>query len=115
MPRIIGLSGSLTSASVKPQNLVADLEELEAIFRSTIATVKGSGAFQNVLLYSARPREYYVEYDRHIPNRLITKIISRVVNITMEIEDWTSEVASLVDDIVGLLGDFNYQINDFGE
>lgn len=130
LPRVIGLSGMLTSSSIKPQNVIEDLEALEATFRSTIATVKGSGAFQNVLLYSTCPKESFVTYDKHVPSSIITTIADRVSRITKEIGNWPidqthdksfkidldlNKTANPVKKIGKLLNDFIYQISDFGE
>lgn len=88
LPRVIGLTGMLTSTSVKPQNVINDLKQLENTFQSTIATVKGLDAFADVLLYSTSATEQTVLYPTYIlPN--ILKIITEKVNKIVEsIGNW---------------------------
>lgn len=61
-PRVIGLTGVLTSTSIKPKNVLDDLEFLEAALRGTITTAKGA-AFNDVLMYSTCPEESLVTYE----------------------------------------------------
>lgn len=130
LPRVVGLSGMLTSSSIKPQNVIADLEELEATFRSTIATVKGSGAFKNVLLFSTCPKELLVKYDNHLLCSTINYITDQISSICRNFADWPidqeqtqsdniesrlSKISNPFSKTKKLLNDFTYQIEDLGK
>lgn len=117
LPRVIGLTGLLTSSSPILKNVQDELEKLETIFRSTIATVKGTGAFENVLLYSTCPEETIWVYETYKPCDLIQRILKRVDALGVEIEDWPivgrHELEKL-DKLKKLLLDLKYQIEDLG-
>lgn len=129
-PRVIGLSGMLTSTSVKAQNVISDIESLEATFRSTIATVKGMGKFRNVLLYSTCPEESIIPYDVP-PSTSLTKHIGDLANdIIKDLDNWPvdstherggqqidpklNKTANPVKKSAKLLKDFLYQLTDLG-
>lgn len=129
LPRVIGLSGMLTSSSIKAPNVRENLEELEATFRSTIATVKGMGAFQNVLLFSTCPKESFLPYEVFHPCDLIQFITKRMDALVVEIKDWPidsthersdtkdlqkNKGASPIKKIGKLFNDLNYQMKDLG-
>lgn len=129
LPRVIGLSGSLTSASIKEQNVVEDLLVLEATFRSTIATVEGMGKFQNVLLYSTRPKETIQPYEKHIPSQKLKSIMDLVGTIAKSLSIWpidltheksntidlqSNKTASPLKKLDRLLKDFVFQIDSLG-
>lgn len=88
LPRVIGLSGMLTSTSVKAQNVISDLQTLEATFRSTIATVKGSAAFKNVLSHSTKPVESFELFEKFPQSSTIEFITVRVEKIIERMASW---------------------------
>lgn len=61
-PRVIGLTGMLTASSVKPQNVLEDLQRLEGTFRAIITTARGS-SFSDVLIHSTKPKESVIQYN----------------------------------------------------
>lgn len=130
LPRVIGLTGSVTSASVKPQNVVLDLLQLEATFRSTIATVKGMGKFQDVLLHSTCPKESFVRFEAYKLPPIIISIIDKVCVMIASLDSWpidmthqktvkidmnTNRMPNPLKKIGKLLNDFVYQIKDLGK
>lgn len=128
-PRVIGLSGMLTSTSVKAQNVKHDLLALEATYRATIATVKGMGKFKNVLLYSTSPKESFIPYEVMTENQIISYIGLMIADINNELKNWPidssherrhnidrdlNKVANPIKKISKLFNDYIYQINDLG-
>lgn len=86
-PRIIGLTGMLTTASIKPQNVLEDLRRLESTFRATITTATGT-KFNDVLLHSTRPVEHVLAYET---NRSTTfqDFVYRKIELILElIKSW---------------------------
>lgn len=77
-PRVIGLTGMLTAPSIKPQNVIDDLRRLEATFRATITTAKGT-AFNDVLMYSTKPEESIIMYDTNVGSSF-QEFVARKVN-----------------------------------
>lgn len=61
-PRIIGLTGMLIAASVKPDNVIEELNALETVFQARIATVRTYQEMNNVLVFSTKPNESLVRY-----------------------------------------------------
>lgn len=86
-PRVIGLTGMLTSPSCKPQNVLDDLRRLEATFRAVITTSKGT-AFNDVLMYSTRPNESVLSYESNPMSTYQEFIVRKVENIRKMIASW---------------------------
>lgn len=86
-PRVIGLTGMLTTSSVKPQNVLNDLKLLEGKFRATITTAKGT-AFNDVLMYSTRPVEQVITYESNFMSSFQDVIIKKVEAMVQMIKDW---------------------------
>lgn len=86
-PRIIGLTGMLTTASIKPQNVLEDLRRLEGTFRGTITTAKGA-AFTDVLMYSTRPVESVLAYETNLSSGFQEFIIRKVESMLELIKNW---------------------------
>lgn len=130
LPRVIGLTGMLTSPSVKPANVIDDLIRLESTFRSAIATAKGLTAFREVLDYSTAPKEIRLEYAPPAymspALALIEKKIEAVIkmielwpvdskqdkNGTMDLK--ANRTPSPLKSLMNSLRDFVYQMKDFG-
>lgn len=87
-PRVIGLTGSLTSSSVKPQNVLKELKDLEAKFRSTIVTVQGLNAYADVLMHSTKPNESVIQFEQHPHTAFITFIINKALELRDMIKKW---------------------------
>lgn len=87
-PRVIGLTGMLTTPSIKPQNVLDDLLKLEATFRATITTAKGAD-FNDVLMHSTCPAERVLEYEKN--------------NFLVENQDY---IARKVKDMVKMIGEW---------
>ena len=131
LPRVIGLTGMLTSDSVKPMNVEDDLNKLEATFRSAITTVKGLDALSDVLLYSTAPKESYVLYDDFKLAVSLEKIQILIEEVIVpQIKAWPIDMThdrrnkmELQEDgtpnpkkkLISLWRDFVYQMRDFGE
>lgn len=49
-PRVIGLTGMLISASIKPEQVRNELETIETVFQSTISTIGSYDDFRNMLM-----------------------------------------------------------------
>lgn len=93
-PRVIGLTGMLTAPSIKPSNVLTDLENLEARFRAVIKTAQGD-SFKDVLIHSTCPTETVVSFETNLPsdfeqflNRMLKKMIATIAEWPM---DETSE------------------------
>lgn len=127
-PRVIGLTGMLTSPSVKPQNVEDDLKRVEYIFHSAIATVKGLDAFNEVLNFSTAPKEHIIEYEKPLVPPIISYIANEVLELTKFIDAWPvnashmrtqnnlseRRTASPLKVLRTLWNDFVIQLNDFG-
>lgn len=127
-PRVIGLTGMLTSSSVKPQNVISDLETLENVFRSSIATVKGLAAYDDVLMYSTCPNEKLVVYEVRAKSAIMKLIENRVDVIKKIIDSWpidhthdrtnaadfNSKAPNPIKKLKNFWADFIYQLNDSG-
>lgn len=87
-PRVIGLTGSLTSSSIKPNNVLDDLKTLEATFRATITTVQGLTAYKDVMMYSTNPNESVISYETTIPTKFIEFLISRIDVALRNVASW---------------------------
>lgn len=87
-PRVIGLSGSLTPASVKPQNVLKELRDLEAKFRATIVTVQGLNAYEDVLMHSTKPNESVIQFEQHAHNAFINFIMNKCEGLKTLIKGW---------------------------
>lgn len=129
LPRAIGLTGMLTSALVKPENVIADLIRLESTFQSAIATAKGLNAFNEVLEYSTAPTEIILEYPPpQIKSAAIHMIEEKIKYVNKMILSWPVEktdrngtmilkaqrTPSPLKSLRNSFNDFVYQINDFG-
>lgn len=90
-PRVIGLTGMLTTASIKPQNVLEDLRRLESTFRGTITTARGA-AFNDVLMYSTRPDESVLTYDTNFPDDFQKTIGARVAEMLELIKNWPLDI-----------------------
>lgn len=126
-PRVIGLTGMLISGSVKLDNVVSDLEELENSFHATIATAKDMNEFNNILLYSTNPTESVVQYTAAAPVPIMNWLEKYVNKLVEQIQAWQvdethqraakNQLKSLpnpVKHLKLLLKDFIYQMNDTG-
>lgn len=126
LPRVIGLTGMLTSPSVSPQNVIEDLNQLECTFRSAIATAKGLTAFSEVLDYSTAPKEIRMEYaPPTLTSEAIQFIQKEITDLIEQIKLWPVEKKETLDlkvnrtpsplkSLINSLKDFVYQMNDFG-
>lgn len=128
-PRVIGLTGMLTSDSVKPQNVLSDLERLENVFRATIATVKGLAAYDDVLMYSTCPEEKLIIFETLPSNEVIELVENKVEEIKKIIEAWpidhthdrsntsdlrANKTANPIKKLKNFWSDFVYQLKDSG-
>lgn len=132
-PRIIGLTGMLIGASVRPDGVIAELEALEATFQSTIATVRTMDDLRNVMVFSTKPAEYVIKYltgSGDAFESVIERVRKRVGVMVATIESWpfdsmhqaTSRVqlrdqfqlGSTTKWLRSLLNDFVYQMTDLG-
>lgn len=131
-PRIVGLTGMLIGASVKPGNVIEVLDNLEGTFHATIATVKSMKEFNNVLLYSTNPDERIVAYHQNPSTRTVV-VIERITNIINKcvalIETWPvdlthqrtssytmhGDLTSATKFLRTIVQDFLYQLNDMGK
>lgn len=130
LPRVIGLTGMLTSPSVKPMNVIDDLIRLESTFRSAIATAKGLHAFNEVLDYSTAPKEIRLEFLPSITTSpAICLIEKKIGDIIQMIEMWpvdskhdkngtmdlkANRTPNPLKSLMNSLKDFVYQMKDFG-
>lgn len=86
-PRVIGLTGVLTSTSIKPKNVLEDLEFLEAALSATITTAKGA-AFNDVLMYSTCPEESLVTYEVNALTEIQEFVVKNVDAMLKLIQSW---------------------------
>lgn len=86
-PRVIGLTGMLTAPSIKPANVLTDLESLEARFRATIKTAQGD-SFKDVLIHSTCPTEKEVNYEKNLPSNFHEFLIRRLEKMIKMINEW---------------------------
>lgn len=86
-PRVIGLTGMLTAPSIKPGNVLSDLQNLEARFRATIKTAQGD-SFQDVLIHSTCPTEKVIEYEKYLPSDFHEFLDRRIAKMTKTINEW---------------------------
>lgn len=123
-PRVLGLTGMLTAHSIKPQNVIEDLNRLESTFRSQITTAKGD-SFSDVLLHSTSPEEEILHYETHfMPD--FGRYISYKVKVMLEtINNWPLDDVDRSDKRLekqskpskkyeSICKDFEYQINNLG-
>ncbi|XP_031635095.1 endoribonuclease dcr-1-like [Contarinia nasturtii] len=89
-PRVIGLTGMLTTKSIKPGNVMNNLKKLEATFRATITTAKGA-AYSDVLMYSTCPNESILEYEKRMTLHF-EKIIGMIRSMIQMIEKWPFDI-----------------------
>lgn len=87
-PRVIGLSGSLTSSSVKPQNVLKELKDLEAKFRASIVTVQGLNAYEDVLMHSTKPNESVIQFEQYSHTAFINFIMNQAGGLKNMISTW---------------------------
>lgn len=87
-PRVIGLTGSLTSAAIKPQNVVKELSDLEAKFRATIVTVQGLNAYEEVMMHSTNPKESVIQFEQHLHTPFILFIMKKSGELKNMIKTW---------------------------
>lgn len=129
LPRVIGLTGMLTSPSVKPANVIDDLIRLESTFRSAIATAKGITAFNEVLDYSTAPKEIRLEYaPPTFPSPAILLIEKKIEAVIKMVELWpvdkndkngtmdlkANRTPNPLKALINSMKDFIYQMRDFG-
>lgn len=128
-PRVIGLTGMLTSPSVKLQNVISDLTRLESTMRGTISTVKGLKAYHDVLMYSTCPNEQRVLYEVQPPSTVSLYLSQKMNELMASIKLWPVEAQQQHFDASDLrndrqpkpqkvldkiCSDFLYQINILG-
>lgn len=129
LPRVIGLTGMLTSPSVKPLNVIDDLNRLESTFRSAIATAKGLTAFNEVLDYSTAPKEILLEFPPAVyMSPVISLIEEKVLEVNKMINAWpidsknerngmdlkANRTPSPLKSLKNSFSDFVHQMKDFG-
>lgn len=86
-PRVIGLTGMLTSDSVKPQNVLEDLQRLEGTYRATITTARGD-SFSDVLIHSTKPKESIITYEQNSIHNFEEKISKKILRMIEVIKSW---------------------------
>lgn len=86
-PRVIGLTGMLTAPSIKPGNVLNDLNQLEARFRATIKTAQGD-SFKDVLMHSTCPTETVIEYERNLSSDFHDLLDRRISKMIKAINEW---------------------------
>lgn len=89
-PRVIGLTGMLTKASIKPHRVGEDLRRLESTFRGTIATAKGA-SFNDVLIYSTCPIESEKTYRTDVSTEFQTFVSQKIRLMQNMIDEWSLE------------------------
>lgn len=127
LPRVIGLTGSLTKSAVKVINVISDLQELENTFRASITTAKGPKAFHDVLMYSTAPNERVISYEtaRTSDTAVFKRIKFKVDMLIETIRTWPFEINVTKDPIMnkkpgpqsGLkssLNDLIFHLKDYG-
>ncbi|XP_053966118.1 endoribonuclease dcr-1 [Anastrepha ludens] len=127
LPRVIGLTGVLLKGN-KLTRIREELECLESTFRGNIVTVSSMEKYQNVMLYSTKPKEQLITFTRQTHDFQLLKHIERIVNESFDvIKQWdlgtisvkqTKNLAGYRQNkktfITNLLKDFLYQTNEFG-
>lgn len=111
-PRVIGLTGMLTKASIKPHRVSEDLRRLESTFRGTIATAKGA-AFNNVLIYSTCPIESELMYKTDRSTEIQASVLQEIRSMLTMIGEWSPEGDMNVNS--DLVKEFNKICNAFLE
>lgn len=91
-PRVIGLTGMLTAPSIKPGNVLSDLQNLEARFRATIKTAQGD-SFKDVLIHSTCPTEKVIEYEKYLPSDFHEFLNRRLNKMIKTINEWPLDEA----------------------
>lgn len=86
-PRVIGLTGMLTAPSIKPINVLSDLNNLEARFQATIKTAHGD-LFKDVLQYSTCPNEQLIRYEANPQSELQDSVFCILKNMMETINEW---------------------------
>lgn len=131
-PRIIGLTGMLISAGIKPANVIEELDNLEGTFQSKIATVKTMKELHNVLVYSTNPIERIISYQKIVnvtTDAVMQRIKSIITNSVKLIETWPvdithqrttsytmqGELTSATKFLRTIVQDFLYQMDDMGK
>lgn len=104
-PRVIGLTGMLTSASIKPQNVLENLCRLESTYRATISTVKGLKAYADVLMHSTAPIEKIELCERSTPGTIARYLLKQVSEMLTCIDSWPVEQQTLRFDASDLKND----------
>lgn len=84
-PRVISLTGMLTTPSTKPLNVLDDLRNLEATFRAIITTAKGDD-FNDVLMHSTCPNEQILEYEKCVEKH--SYIEHKLKDMLQRIGEW---------------------------
>lgn len=90
LPRVIGLTGMLTAPSIKPQNVLGDLQRLEATFRATIKTAQGD-SFTDVLQHSTCPTETTIEFETNRPSQFHEFLLRTLAKMIKSINEWPLE------------------------
>lgn len=123
-PRIIGLTGILLLDST-PAAVLENLVQLENVFRATIATVNTNAEFDNVLIYSTKPKEQVVIHENLMSSttameavrKLVTQFLVDIEHV--KVEDTNKMIkencVSPIKQAKKLFNDFIYQMDDSGK
>lgn len=122
-PRILGLSGSLTSASVQLEDVPKDLKRLESTLCATISTIKNDGqhTYNDVLAYSTKPKEKTVPYKTKKPSPVVVYLKAKMKEVLVEIGHWMtsegkrSKTKKLIQELSKLCNDFLVHSDDLGK
>ncbi|XP_055855641.1 endoribonuclease Dicer [Episyrphus balteatus] len=127
LPRVVGLTGVLLK-STKKGDILKPLEDLEAVFRGKIITVRNLNEFHNVLLYSTKPNEIMLKYaDQSMVFDIELQIKAIVDKCCAQLEHWDMgekqkmskglqalREPNKLKQVKSLLADFVYQMDDMG-
>lgn len=83
----------LTAPSIKPVNVLSDLEYLEARFRAVIKTAQGD-SFKDVLMHSTCPTEKVIEYEKHVSSEFHEKLVRKVNAMINMVNEWPLDETS---------------------
>lgn len=131
LPRVIGLTGMLIGGSVKPQNVISELDALENTFNAVISTVRSYQELNNVLVFSTHPKESLNRFEDGSGNSedVIERIEQMVSQLVGTIESWPidathqksnqyqlkgNNLTNTASFLRSLLNDFVYQMQDLG-
>lgn len=116
LPRIIGLTGIPTTASIKPKNVVEDLARLEATFRATITTATGN-SFDNVLQHSTKPVESVILYNQCVASSFHAFIERKRDEMRKLIDIWSDmeKQPKIHEKFMTILDDFYFEVGNLGK